>query len=229
MTYLVGVNIARGAAVIKTRANPRAGLPSQDPLEPVYSQKQISAIVKAAGKRGVLCHAYSAEGIAGAVRAGVRSIEHGVYVNADTIAEMARRHTAFTPTMATISDMAGESDPVLAKRGKTFTPVLQRAIRDAHAAGVMIVSGTDSFGTQVIPVGREATALSKAGLSQKEVLKAITVNGAKVMGWEKHVGHLRAGALADVTVLDSDPLTQADAFEHVSLVIAQGAVATDNL
>ncbi|MCU1567784.1 MAG: amidohydrolase, partial [Pseudarthrobacter sp.] len=127
LAYLTRVNLERGAKVIKTRANPRAGLPEQDPRELVYNQEQLSAVVKAAKGAGVLCHAYSAEGIDGAVRAGVQSIEHGVFVTESTIREMARRGTYFTPTMDAITSMATSTNPILAARGKEYTPILQAA------------------------------------------------------------------------------------------------------
>lgn len=229
LAYLTRLNLARGATVIKTRANPRAGLPEQDPLELVYSREQLAAVVDAAGGAGVLCHAYSADGIDGAVRAGVRSIEHGVYVTESTLAEMARRDTAFTPTLATISAMADTSDPTLAERGRRFTPVLQQAVRNAAEAGVMIVAGTDSFGTSVIPIGREARMLADAGLSPLQALQSVTTNAARVLGQEHHVGRLARGAYADVTVVNTNPLASATALEQVSLVIAQGVVTRDEL
>ena len=135
LRYLTRVNTSRGVDVVKTRANPRAGIPDQDPTELVYDREQIAAVVSAAGRRGVLCHAYSAEGIDGAVRAGVRSIEHGVFVTERTLERMARRGTHFTPTMAAITGMAASPDPILAERGRTYTPILRpRSARRTRAA-----------------------------------------------------------------------------------------------
>jgi hypothetical protein len=68
LRYLTRVNVSRGVDVVKTRANPRAGLAEQDPTELVYDQEQIAAVVAAAGRRGVLCHAYSQEGTWSGVR-----------------------------------------------------------------------------------------------------------------------------------------------------------------
>ncbi|MEV7605089.1 amidohydrolase family protein [Paenarthrobacter sp. NPDC089322] len=229
LAYLTRVNLKRGAKVIKTRANPRAGLPEQDPRELVYTVDQIGAIVKAAKGAGVLCHAYSAEGIDGAVRAGVRSIEHGVFMSEATIHEMSRRGTFFTPTMDAITSMAASSNPVLAARGKEYTPILQAAVRAAKEAGVTIVAGTDSFGTDVTPIGTEARLLAEAGLSPLEALQAATTNAAKLLGRGDTVGRLVRGAVADVVVIDADPLADGSALEKVSTVIAQGALVRTNL
>jgi imidazolonepropionase-like amidohydrolase len=228
LAYLTRVNLARGAQVIKTRANPRAGLPEQDPRELVYDQEQLSAVVKAANGAGVLCHAYSAEGIDGAVRAGVRSIEHGVFVSEETIAEMARRGTYFTPTMDAITSMASSPNPVLAARGQEYTPILQAAVLAAKEAGVTIVAGTDSFGSEVTPIGTEARLLAEAGLSPLEALQAATTHAANLLG-VRDVGRLVRGAQADAIVVDADPLASASALEQVRVVVAQGAVVRNGL
>lgn len=229
LAYLTRINLKRGAEVIKTRANPRAGLPEQDPRELVYNVDQIGAIVKAAKGAGVLCHAYSAEGIDGAVRAGVSSIEHGVFMTEKTIQDMARRGTFFTPTMDAITSMANSTNPILAARGKEYTPILQAAVRAAKDAGVTIVAGTDSFGTDVTPIGTEARLLAEAGLTPVEALQAATTNAARLLGRGESVGRLVRGSMADVVVVDSDPLTDGSALEKVSTVIAQGVVVRTNL
>lgn len=229
LAYLTRVNLNRGAKVIKTRANPRAGLPEQDPRELVYNQEQLSAVVKAANGAGVLCHAYSAEGIDGAVRAGVRSVEHGVFVSDATMAEMARRGTYFTPTMDAITSMARSTNPILAARGAEYTPILEAAVRAAHEAGVTIVAGTDSFGTDVTAIGTEVRLLAEAGLSPLEALRSATIHAASLLGWGETAGRLVRGSYADVVVVDGDPLTDGSALERVRAVVAQGALVRNEL
>src|SRR5262249_10149858 len=97
LRHVVEVNLRRGAEFIKTRSNPRAGLPEQDPLEPVYLNEQLSWVVAAAkqGGKGVFCHSYSEQGCYDAVTAGIRSLEHGVYVDERTLVEMKNRGTYF--------------------------------------------------------------------------------------------------------------------------------------
>ncbi|MBT2595959.1 amidohydrolase family protein [Arthrobacter sp. ISL-72] len=229
LAYLTKVNLKRGAQVIKTRANPRAGLPEQDPRELVYNYEQLSAVVKAAGKAGVLCHAYSAEGIDGAVRAGVRSIEHGVFVSEETIYRMASRGTFFTPTMDAITSMAGSSNPILAARGKEYTPIIKAAVKAAHEAGVTVVAGTDSFGSDVTPIGTEVRLLAEAGLSPLDALRAATVNAAALLGWSENAGRLVRGSFADAVIVDSDPLTSGSALEGIRAVVAQGVLVRNDL
>ena len=229
LAYLTRINLKRGAKVIKTRANPRAGLAEQDPRELVYTYDQLSAVVKAAGKAGVLCHAYSAEGIDGAVRAGVRSVEHGVFINEETIARMARRGTYFTPTLDAVTGMAGSDNPVLSARGTEYTPILKAAVQAAHEAGVTIVAGTDSFGSEVTPIGTEVRLLAEAGLSPLDALRAATVNAAALLGWSKDAGRLVRGSFADAVIVDTDPLSNSSAVEQISAVVAQGVLVRNNL
>jgi imidazolonepropionase-like amidohydrolase len=228
LAHLTKVNLSRGVDVIKTRANPRAGLADQDPLELVYDREQLSAVVQAASGRPVLCHAYSEVGIDGAVRAGVRSVEHGVFVGDATIAEMARRGTHFTPTLAAISGMIGSSDPVLDRRGREYTPILMKAVREAHARGVTVVAGTDSFGTDVDPIGSEVRLLVEAGLTPLDALRAATTNAARLLGWSRQAGRLLPGGFADLVVLGANPLDEGTACEQVKVVVAQGAVVRDD-
>jgi imidazolonepropionase-like amidohydrolase len=224
IAHVTRVNVSRGVDVVKTRANPRAGLAEQDPRELVYDREQLTAVVRAAGGRPVLCHAYSAEGIDGAVRAGVRSIEHGVFVTDATISEMARRDTHFTPTLAAISGMIGSSNPVLDARGREYTPILMQAVREAHERGVTIVAGTDSFGTDVDPIGSEVRLLVEAGLTPLDALRAATTSAARLLGWSRQAGRLVPGGFGDLLVVDGNPLDDGGAVERVRVVVAQGAV-----
>ncbi|MCU1567783.1 MAG: amidohydrolase [Pseudarthrobacter sp.] len=91
-----------------------------------------------------------------------------------------------------------------------------------------IVAGTDSFGTDVTPIGTEARLLAEAGLSPLEALQSATVHAARLIGQED-VGRLVRGSLADVVVVDADPLADASALEKVHVVVAQGAVVRNGL
>jgi imidazolonepropionase-like amidohydrolase len=231
LRYLTRVNVARGAEVIKTRANPRAGLAEQDPLELVYDEQQLRAVVHAARPTpgGVMCHSYSAEGIHGAVAAGVRSIEHGVFVSEETLALMARRGTYFTPTMVAITGLLESDDPVLVQRGEEYVPVLRAAVAEAYRRGVRVVAGTDTFGTATDPIGTEARLLAEAGIPLLEVLRAATTRAASLLRMSGEIGRLVRGFRADLVAVDGDPLSDPAALERVRLVVAQGVVARDDV
>ncbi|MEU2361593.1 amidohydrolase family protein [Streptomyces noursei] len=221
---VVQVNLARGADVIKTRVNERAGLPEQDPLAQVYSYEQLSEVVAAArrGGRGVLCHSYSERGCDDAVRAGIRSLEHGVFVAERTLHTMRRRGTYFTPTLTAIAGLAEESDPVLAERGRAYLPVLKEAVRAAHELGVPLAAGTDSSGGSVEPIGREVELMHAAGLSALDALRTATTQAARLLGLERTAGRLAPGFAGDVLVVSGDPLADVSVLAQPVRVVRAG-------
>lgn len=221
---VVEVNLARGADVIKTRVNERAGLPEQDPLAQVYDREQLSAVVAAArrGGKGVLCHSYSEKGCDDAVMAGIRSLEHGVFVGERTLHEMRRRGTYFTPTLTAIAGLAESSDPVLAERGRQYLPVLKRAVLAAHELGVPLAAGTDSSGGKVKPIGREVELMRAAGLSALDAIRTATTGAAKLLGVDRTVGRLARGFAGDVLLVDGDPLSDVTVLKTPVRVVRSG-------
>ncbi|MET8471613.1 amidohydrolase family protein [Streptomyces sp. NPDC004856] len=221
---VVEVNLQRGADVIKTRVNPRAGLAEQDPLEQVYSREQLTEIVTAAGRRGkgVLCHSYSEKGCDDAVRAGIRSLEHGAYVSERTLAEMRRRGTFFTPTLGAIAGMIGSDDPVLDERGRTYLPLLKKAALAAHEMGVPLAAGTDSSGGTVDPIGGEVELMRSAGLGALDAIRTATTGAAKLLGLEDTVGRLARGFAGDVLLVDGDPLADVAVLKKPVGVVRSG-------
>ncbi|MFJ5136573.1 amidohydrolase family protein [Streptomyces sp. NPDC088707] len=224
---MVEVNLARGADVIKTRVNERAGLPEQDPLAQVYSREQLAEIVAAARRRGkgVLCHSYSEQGCHDAVMAGIRSLEHGAFVGERTLSEMRRRGTYFTPTLTAIAGLAESSDPILAERGRTYLPVLQRAVLAAHERGVPLAAGTDSSGGVVDPIGGEVELMHAAGLSPLDAIRTATTGAARLLGLTRTAGRLTRGHTGDALLLSGDPLSDLTVLKRPVGVVRAGVVA----
>ncbi|MGW1142487.1 amidohydrolase family protein [Streptomyces zhihengii] len=221
---VVAVNLRRGADVIKTRVNERAGLPEQDPLTQVYSHAQVSEVVAAArkGGRGVLCHSYSEKGCHDAVTAGIASLEHGVFVGERTLREMNRRGTCFTPTLTAIAGLAQSSDPVLAERGRTYLPVLERAVLAAHELGVPLAAGTDSSGGTVDPIGREIVLMRGAGLPALDAIRTATTGAARLLGLTGTAGRLTPGHAGDMVLVAGDPLADVSVLTAPARVVRAG-------
>ena len=234
---LVSINLDHGVDVIKTRATERAGLPEQDPRKQVYTEAQLRVIVEAAAARGisVMCHAHGDEGARAAVRAGVRSIEHGTYLSDTTLALMKQRGTFLVPTYSTVVDMAepgGDYDsPALRIRGRAMLPYIQRAIRHAHQMGVKIATGGDTeYGpTSTVRISDEVVRFVELGFTPLEAIQSATTVAAELLGIERRTGSIREGLEADLLVVGGNPLEDITALEDVQVVISNGRVALNRL
>jgi imidazolonepropionase-like amidohydrolase len=232
--------IAKGADVIKVGASERAGLASTDPRKQELTEDEIRAAVTEAAKTGlyVAAHAHAREGAAAAVRAGVRSIEHGTWVDDATLDEMKRRGTFFVPTLAVMSplgDPQGNSadDVALQLRTQSMMGPLRAAVRKAHALGITIAAATDGSYADKDDTGRIRIAHEIAllreheGFTPLESITAATANGARVIGIESRTGSIRVGLEADLVAYDGDPLTDTRAFFEPRLVVSDGRIAVE--
>jgi len=229
--------IAKGADVIKVGASERAGLPDTDPRKLELTEDEIRAAVEEAGKKHlfVAAHAHAREGVANAVRAGVRSIEHGTWVDDETLIEMKRRGTFFVPTLAVMSPLAeprGHSNDDVVLQLRTpymFTP-LKAAVRRAHELGVPIVASTDGTYSDFDDTGRVRVAheillyRELVGMSPLESITAATWNAARLLGIEARTGAVRPGLEADLVVYEGNPLEQGEMLFEPRLVISDGRV-----
>ncbi len=234
---VVRANLSRGVDWIKTNATERAGTPDTDPRRQMYSQEELRILVVEAGTKNipVMAHAHGAEGADAAVRAGVRSIEHGTYLTDDTLRLMATQGTYFDPTADIVNDLAGPGGDYdnagLKRRGEMMQPILKAAIGRASKLGVKIVAGSDTgYGPNSIArVSREIGMLVEAGLTPLQALQAATITNAEMLRLEKHVGVIANGFEADVLVVDGNPLENVRTLLDPLLVISNGRVALDRL
>jgi imidazolonepropionase-like amidohydrolase len=234
---MVRANLSRGVDWIKTNATERAGTPDTDPRRQLYSQEELRILVVEAGAKNipVMAHAHGAEGADAAVRAGVRSIEHGTYLADDTLQLMAKQGTYFDPTLDIVNDLAepgGDYDNAgLKRRGEMMQPILKAAVGRAAKLGVKIVAGSDTgYGPNSIArVSREIGMLVDAGLTPLQALQAATITNAEMLKLEKQIGVIAGGFEADVLVVDSNPLDHVRTLLDPLLVISNGRVALDRL
>ena len=237
MRRAIRANLSRGVDWIKTLATERAGTPDTDPRQQVYSQEELRIIVVEAGAKNipVMAHAHGAEGADAAVRAGVRSIEHGTYLTDDTLQLMAKQGVYFDPTADIVNDLAepgGDYDNAgLKRRGEMMRPILMSAIGRALKLGVKIVAGSDTgYGPNSIArVSREVTVLVDAGMTPLQALQAATVTNAEMLRLEKQTGVVAPGFEADVLVVDANPLDNIRTLLDPLVVISNGRLALDRL
>ncbi len=226
--------IRKGATHIKIMAS--GGVSSTtDRLDSTqFSMEELRASVEEAEAANiyVMAHAYTARAINRALEAGIRSIEHGNYLDQSSC-DLFKQHEAyFVPTLATYFALpkeglaAGLHPSMVAKIGDTLDRGLE-ALELAHNSGVSIAYGTDLLGEMqkwqlhVFAVRREVVGIANA-------LRSATSDAARLLNMEGQVGTLAPGAFADVLLLDQDPLEVLDTLEnleqHLSKVLVGGSV-----
>jgi imidazolonepropionase-like amidohydrolase len=189
----------------------------------------IRVAVEAAAERGafVAAHAHGAEGIKQAIRAGVRSVEHGSLLDDEGIELMLRAGTVWVPDIYDgdwIEEQGrreGWPAETMAKNAAT-TDAQRQAFRRAVEAGVTIAYGTDSG---VYPHGWNARQLGymvRFGMTPLAAIRAATLVAAELMGWTDRVGSLAPGRWADAIVVSGDPLADITVLERPTSVIKGG-------
>ena len=184
--------------------------PRDDPQHTQFTPEEIAVAVAEAEAHGsyVMAHAQGTEGIKNAVRAGVRSIEHGIYLDDEVINMMLERGTWLVPTLAAPRAVleaaaAGVSIPaVVVEKAQAVSQAHLESVRMAVDAGVQIALGTDSG---VGPHGRnleELVLLAGCGMTTNQALVAGTGGAAKMCGLQDVVGRVAPGLLADLVVID---------------------------
>jgi len=227
--------IQAGADVIKITAtggvlsNTAAGVSQQ------FSDAELSAIVEAAHMMGrrVTAHAHGVDGINAALRAGVDSIEHGTYLDRQSISMLRRGDHYLVPTMMAgwwvgqLAEQGGVLTPAQADKARRVGPDLVRMVRMAHANNVRIAFGTD---TGVSPHGmnaREFQLLVEAGYTPLQAIQMATVNAADHLQLNGVAGRIAPGYAADIIAVDGDPLADVATFMNVRYVMARGTTQKD--
>jgi imidazolonepropionase-like amidohydrolase len=220
-----------GADMIKVIATGAVLTSGTNPGEPELTEDEIHAAVEEAEARGshVAAHAHGAEGANRAIRAGVRSIEHGCLIDDETIELMVERGTYLVCDMFDGDWMIqegprlGYSDEVMGKTEMT-NDAQRENFAKAVKAGVKIAFGTDSG---IYPHGMNAKNLAfhvRFGQAPIEAIRSATLTSAELLGWDDRVGSIRPGRYADLIAVDGDPLDDVTLLEDVPFVMKGGVV-----
>jgi len=204
-----------------TFANGRFSTPYQ------FTEAELAAAVQEASRVGkrVAVHATGEPGTLYAARAGVASVDHADQLSDETMRIMREKHIFAVPTF-TISEFFADKAPTAAQQALEKDLIVYHAqeFRKQLAAGVPIAMGSDvgpfPHGTQA----REFELLVKFGMKPIDAIRAGTVNGAALLGWQDQIGSLKPGLLADMVAVEGDPLQDIAALRHVTFVMKGGIV-----
>lgn len=227
--------IQAGADVIKITATGGVLSNTAAGVEQQFSDAELEAIVEAAHAMGrrVTAHAHGAGGINAALRAGVDSIEHGSYTDAESL-RLFRRHNAYlVPTIlagVTVEEMAaagGVLTPAQAAKAREVGSRMRQSIRNARRAGVRVAFGTDSGVSRHGLNAREFQFLVEGGYTPTEAIRIATVNAADHLQLNGVTGRIAPGYAADIIAVDGDPTQDVAVLMNVRFVMARGVTHKD--
>jgi imidazolonepropionase-like amidohydrolase len=226
----VRAQVAEGADAIKFVATGgvlsdlRAGVDQQ------FTDEEISAIIETAHSLGrrVSAHAHGRAGINAALAAGVDSIEHGSFLDDESIKLFLARRAFHTPTIIagmTVLEMArggGVLTPAQTEKALVVGEQIKHSLARSYRAGVRIAFGTDMGVGRHGQNAREFALMVEAGMTAADAIKAATADAAELLDISDIAGSLAPGKSADVIAVDGDPLADVTELERVTFVMARG-------
>lgn len=228
-----------GAEIVKICSTGGVMSPTDHPEFTQFSPAELEVIVQeAAYRRGikVMSHAQGVEGVKNAIRAGVHSIEHGIFLDQEAIDLMLEKQTFLVPTLLAplsvleIAESTGAMPEYGVRKARETIEIHSESIAKAYEAGVTIAMGTDAG---VMPHGtnlRELGLMCNIGMSPMDALVATTKVAAHCLGWQDRIGTVESGKLADIVIAATDPLANIRSLEkreNIKVVMKGGQILKD--
>jgi len=223
-----------GDDLIKIMPSGGVGSVNDNPALQLMTNEEIAATIDAARALGmkVAAHAHGKLAIDHAVLAGVDSIEHGTYADAESMALMKQHGTYLVPTVY-VSRMLFEIardhperlPPNIVAKIQLVGPATAHMFHLALAGGVKIAFGTDTFGEfRTGTAAKELTEMVRLGMSPMDVLVSATITASNLIGASGKIGEIAPGSYADLIAVKGNPLESIQELEHVQFVMKNGIV-----
>jgi len=230
--HAVRARYREGADLIKVTATGGVLSLAASGHAPQFTEDELHTIVQTAKDYGfpVAAHAHGAEGMKRAIRAGVRSIEHGTYMDDEAIRLFKEHGTWYVPTISAgrfVAEKAALPDyyaPIVRPKAAAIGPVINETFAKAWKAGVKIAFGTDAG---VFPHGdnaKEFAYMVEAGMPALEAIRCATTSAAQLLDKSDTLGAVEPGYLADMVAVEGDPLADVTAMQRVRFVMKDGTV-----
>lgn len=199
---------------------------------PQFTEEEIREIVNTAKDYGmhVAAHAHGAEGMKRAIRGGVRSIEHGTFMDAEVMELMKKHGTFYVPTIlagVTVGEkakVAGYFPELVRPKAARIGPEILNTFGKAYNAGVKIAFGTDSGVSQHGQNGGEFKLMVDGGMPAMEAIQAATRVNAELLEVADKLGTLEKGKIADIVAVNGDPLQDITVMQNVAFVMKEGVI-----
>ncbi|MGN1018796.1 MAG: amidohydrolase family protein [Aristaeellaceae bacterium] len=229
----------QGAEFIKICATGGVSSAVDDFDDQEFSPEELRVIIGEARRHNtyVTAHCTGTEGTKAALRAGIGCVEHGVKLDEECVAIMRERNVPLVTTLSVslgLAEMKGLPEHMM-RKARALEGCSMRSFQMAHAYGITVALGTDysnSPNTPFLEIGKEFYSLTRCGYTPMEAIKAGTTNGALLMKKQDQFGRLEAGMLADIVLVDGNPLDDIRLLahaDHVKLVLIGGKVQKNTL
>lgn len=221
-----------GADLIKITATGGVLSVAKNGENPQFKEEEIRAIVETAKDYDmhVAAHAHGAEGMKRAIRAGVRSIEHGTLMDDETIKLMKENGTYYVPTISAgefVAEKAkidGYYPEIIRPKASRIGPQIKNTFERAHKAGVKIAFGTDSGVSYHGDNAKEFLYMTEGGMEPIDAIRSATIVAAELLGVEASLGTLQIGKIADIIAVKENPLENITTLENVEFVMKNGKI-----
>ena len=202
---------------------------------PQFMDDELRAIVETANDYGmhVAAHAHGKEGMMRAVLAGVKTIEHGTYMDDEVMQAMIDNDTYYVPTIlagnfvAEKAEIDGYFPDLVRPKAREIGPLIQETFSKAYRYGVQIAFGTD---TGVSPHGenaKEFELMVEAGMPEHEAILSSVKTAAEILGLQDQIGSIEPGKHADIIAVDQNPLEDITALQRVVFVMKDGEIVKE--
>jgi imidazolonepropionase-like amidohydrolase len=226
-----------GADNIKIMASGGVATEGVEPIHVQFSLDELRTAVEEARKAGktISAHSHPAQSIKDCINAGINSIQHGIYADDEAIEMMVERKSYLTPTLMAPRQAFENPDKApewLVKKVRAVVPVHHQSAAKAYRAGVKIAMGSDA-GAPMVFHGknlRELREFVEIGMTPHEAILSATKNAAELLGLQDSIGSIQKGKIADIVIIEGNPLENISVLEeesNVIMVIKKGKIFKD--
>ena len=221
-----------GADLIKITATGGVLSMAKSSSNPQFFDEEIEEIVKTANDYGfhVAAHAHGDEGMQRAVKAGVKTIEHGTLMSEETMDLMKEYGAYLVPTITAGKEVTQKAEienyypELVVPKAKEIGPKIQNTFAKAYKRGVPIAFGTDAGVFKHGDNAKEFGFMVEAGMPALEAIQTATIVPARILKMENESGQLAPGFFADIIAVDEDPAKNINTLEKVKFVMKEGEI-----